>query len=49
MKKRELLRSLIDANKVGPDEKKFETVDPETALSDVVAKMKSSDLHVIPW
>jgi len=49
MKKRELLRSLIDANKVGDlMRKKFETVDPETALSDVVAKMKSSDLHEIP-
>ncbi len=49
MKKRELLRSLIDANKVGDlMRKKFETVDPETALSDVVSKMKSSDLHEIP-
>lgn len=49
LKKRELLRSLIDANKVGDlMRKKFETVDPETALSDVVAKMKSSDLHEIP-
>lgn len=49
LKKRELLRSLIDANKVGDlMRKKFETVDPETPLSDVVAKMKSSDLHEIP-
>lgn len=49
LKKRELLRSLIDSNKVGDLMKKdFETVDPEMALSDVVAKMKSSDLHEIP-
>lgn len=49
LKKRELLRSLIDANYVGDlIRKNFETVDPEMALSDVVAKMKSSDLHEIP-
>jgi len=49
LKKRELLRSLIDANKVGDLMRtKFETVGPDMALSDVVAKMKSSDLHEIP-
>ncbi len=49
LKKRELLRSLIDSNYVGDlMKRKFETVDPEMALSDVVAKMKSSDLHEIP-
>ncbi|NLX47755.1 MAG: CBS domain-containing protein [Euryarchaeota archaeon] len=49
LKKRELLRSLIDGNKVdGLMRKKFETVDPEMGLSDVVAKMKASDLHEIP-
>jgi len=49
LKKRELLRSQIDSNKVGDLMRtKFETVDPEMALSDVVAKMKSSDLQEIP-
>ena len=49
LKKRELLRSLIDSNRVGDlMKRKFETVDPEMALSDVVAKMRSSDLHEIP-
>lgn len=49
MKKRELLRSLIDSNNVVDlMKKKFETVDPEMALSDVVAKMKAADLHEIP-
>ena len=49
MKKRELLRSQIDANKVGDlMRNKFETVDPETALSDAVARMRASDLHEIP-
>ncbi|HUT26484.1 MAG TPA: CBS domain-containing protein [Methanomassiliicoccales archaeon] len=49
MKKRELLRSLIDSNRVEDlMNKKFETVDPEMALSEVVAKMRSADLHEIP-
>ncbi|MCX6650936.1 MAG: CBS domain-containing protein [Methanomassiliicoccales archaeon] len=49
LKKRELLRSLIDSNKVEDlMKKKFETVDPEMTLSDVVAKMRSSDMHEIP-
>ncbi|MBN1110319.1 MAG: CBS domain-containing protein, partial [Methanomassiliicoccales archaeon] len=49
LKKRELLRSLIDSNRVEDLMKtKYETADPEMALSDVVAKMRSSDLHEIP-
>ena len=49
LKRKELLRSQIDANKVGDLMRtKFETVGPETPLSDVVAKMNSSDLHEIP-
>jgi len=48
-KKRELLRSLIDSNNVGDLMRKdFETVEPEMTLSDVVAKMRSADLHEIP-
>jgi CBS domain-containing protein len=49
LKKRELLRSLIDSNRVEDlMKRKYETADPEMALSDVVAKMRSSDLHEIP-
>jgi CBS domain-containing protein len=49
MKKRELLRSQIDS--IGLEslmEEKFETVDPEMGLTDVVAKMRAKDLHEMP-
>ena len=48
MKRKELLRSQIDS--FGLEEiieKEFETVDPEMVLSDIVAKMRSKDLHEI--
>jgi CBS domain-containing protein len=49
MKKRELLRSQIDS--IGLEslmDEKFETVDPEMGLTDVVAKMRAKDLHEMP-
>jgi CBS domain-containing protein len=49
MKKREMLRSQIDSNDLdGMMDGEFETVDVETPLYDVLAKMKSKDLHEIP-
>jgi CBS domain-containing protein len=49
MKRREMLRSRIDSNSLEDlVDTDFVTVDPEMALSDVVAKMKSADLHEIP-
>lgn len=49
MKKRELLRSQIDSMNLGDLlEAKFETVDPEMSLTDVVARMRSKDLHEMP-
>jgi CBS domain-containing protein len=49
MKKRELLRSQIDS--IGLEslmKEKFETVDPDMGLTDVVAKMRAQDLHEMP-
>ncbi|MDD1746298.1 MAG: CBS domain-containing protein [Methanomassiliicoccales archaeon] len=49
MKKRELLRSQIDS--IGLSslmDEKFETVDPEMVLTDVVAKMRAKNLHEMP-
>ncbi|MCX6651773.1 MAG: CBS domain-containing protein [Methanomassiliicoccales archaeon] len=49
MKRREVLRSQIDAFKVDDlVEEKFESVDPEMGLSDVVAKMRAKGLHEMP-
>lgn len=49
IKRREMLRSEIDKNDLGElMSTKFMTVDPEMALSDVVAKMKAENLHEIP-
>lgn len=49
MKRKELIRSQIDANKLEDlMEDKFETVDPEMNLTDVVAKLRAKDLHEIP-
>jgi len=49
VKKREILGSKIDS--MGLEnliENKFETVDPEMGLSDVVARMRAKDLHEMP-
>lgn len=49
VKKREILGSKIDS--MGLEnliEDKFETVDPEMGLSDVVARMRARDLHEMP-
>jgi len=49
IKRREMLRSEIDKNNLGDImSTKFTTVDPEMALSDVVAKMRAENLHEIP-
>lgn len=49
LKRKEILRSEIDANKLEDlMTTKFVTIDPEMALSDVVAKMKKEKLHEIP-
>ncbi len=49
LKRKEILRSEIDANKLEDlMTTKFATIDPEMALSDVVAKMKKEKLHEIP-
>jgi len=49
MKKRELLRSQIDSISLSSlMDEKFETVDPEMGLTDVVAKMRAKDLHEMP-
>ncbi|HUL40191.1 MAG TPA: CBS domain-containing protein, partial [Methanomassiliicoccales archaeon] len=49
MKKRELLRSQIDSIGLATlMDEKFETVDPEMGLMDVVARMRAKDLHEMP-
>ncbi len=49
MKKRELLRSQIDSIGLeGLMDEKFETVDPDMGLTDVVAKMRAKNLHEMP-
>jgi CBS domain-containing protein len=49
MKKRELLRSQIDSISLSSlMDEKFETVDPEMGLTDVVAKMRAKNLHEMP-
>ena len=48
MKRKELIRSQIDAVKLEDlMDDKFETVDPEEVLTDVVAKLRAKDLHEI--
>jgi CBS domain-containing protein len=49
LKRREMLRSVIDKKQVSELlNTKFETITPETALSDAVAKMRAADLYEIP-
>ncbi|QLH75509.1 MAG: CBS domain-containing protein [Methanomassiliicoccales archaeon] len=49
IKRREMLRSEIDANSIADlMSTDFETVGPDTPLSDVVAKMRAKNLHEIP-
>jgi len=49
MKAREKLRSVIESYKTEDlMARKFETADPETTISDVVARMRATDLHEIP-
>jgi CBS domain-containing protein len=49
LKRREMLRSVIDKKHVSELlNTKFETITPETALSDAVAKMRAADLYEIP-
>ncbi len=49
LKRREMLRSVIDSKQISElINTKFETIDPETSLSDAVAKMKALDLYEIP-
>ncbi len=49
LKRREMLRSVIDSKQISElINTKFETIDPETSLSDAVAKMRASDLYEIP-
>jgi CBS domain-containing protein len=49
LKRREMLRSVIDKKQISElINTKFETIDPETSLSDAVAKMRASDLYEIP-
>ncbi|MGD0818052.1 MAG: CBS domain-containing protein [Methanomassiliicoccales archaeon] len=49
LKRREMLRSIIDKKQISElINTKFETIDPETSLSDAVAKMKAADLYEIP-
>jgi len=49
IKKREILRSKIDSKGLsGMMSEEFDTVDVDTPLYDVLAKMKSQDLHEIP-
>jgi CBS domain-containing protein len=49
LKRREMLRSVIDKKQISElINTKFETITPETALSDAVAKMRASDLYEIP-
>jgi CBS domain-containing protein len=48
VKRREMLRSQIDAFKLDAlVEDRFDSVDPEDGLSDVVSKMRPKDLHEI--
>ncbi len=49
LKRREMLRSVIDTKQISElINKKFETIDPETSLSEAVAKMRANDLYEIP-
>jgi len=49
LKRREMLRSVIDKKQISElINTKFETITPETALSDAVAKMRASNLYEIP-
>jgi CBS domain-containing protein len=49
LKRREMLRSVIDKKHISElINTKFETITPETALSDAVAKMRAADLYEIP-
>ena len=49
LKRREMLRSVIDKKQVSElINTKFETITPETGLSDAVAKMRALDLYEIP-
>ena len=49
LKRREMLRSVIDKKQISElINTKFETIDPETSLSDAVAKMRAADLYEIP-
>ncbi|HEY3419942.1 MAG TPA: CBS domain-containing protein [Methanomassiliicoccales archaeon] len=49
LKRREMLRSVIDKKQISElINTKFETITPETALSDAVAKMRAADLYEIP-
>jgi CBS domain-containing protein len=49
MKTKERLRSLIDSYKLEDLlEKKFDTVDPEEGVSEIIAKMRAKDLHEMP-
>ena len=49
IKKREMLRSKIDSKSLSSMmSEEFDTVDVDTPLYDILAKMKSQDLHEIP-
>jgi len=50
LKKRQMIRSMIDSNRLLVDigTEDFESVESETPLYDVIAKMRSADLHEIP-
>ena len=49
LKRREMLRSVIDKKQISElINTKFETITPETALSDAVAKMRAANLYEIP-
>jgi CBS domain-containing protein len=49
LKRREMLRSVIDKKQISElINTKFETITPETGLSDAVAKMRASNLYEIP-
>ena len=48
LKRREMLRSVIDKKQISElISTKFETITPETGLSDAVAKMRAFDLYEI--
>ena len=49
LKRREMLRSVIDKKQISElINTKFETITPETGLSDAVAQMRAKDLYEIP-